>query len=98
MGHLAVERCDLPATLCVALRRAGFGTWQVQLLALLGVVFFASARQWVMTQAQLNSEGGSMSDKREGWVVPWAAQVFEFIWNGASGAVVAGVALFKPPA
>lgn len=36
-----------------------------------------------------------MNDGRGGWVVSWAAQVFEFVWNGASGAVVAGAALVK---
>jgi hypothetical protein len=41
------------------------------------------------------------NDDKVSWqdrLLAWAIQLFEFVWNGASGAVAVGAIFVKPPA
>ncbi|MCS7484865.1 hypothetical protein ACFFQW_44485 [Umezawaea endophytica] len=93
----------LYAMLAGALQRTGFGTLKVQILASVALLFFVTIRYLIVNHLQLNN-GGSMSDDNNNEVswqdrfLAWAVQLFEFVWNGASGAVAVGVIFVKPSA
>ena len=86
-----------------ALKRTVFGTLKVQILASVALLFFVTIRYLILNRLQLNN-GGSMSDDNNNEVswqdrfLAWAVQLFEFVWNGASGAVAVGVIFVEPSA
>jgi hypothetical protein len=93
----------LYAILKGVLQRIGFGTLKVQILASVVLLFFVSIRYLILNHLQLNNRG-SMDDGNNNEVswqdrfLAWAVQLFEFVWNGASGAVAVGVIFVKPSA
>jgi hypothetical protein len=79
-------------------KHAGFGTWQVQILALLSIVFFTTVRFAISKRNKRIVEVPMGDNNKIEGLIEWTAQLFEFVWNGASGVAVTGAALVDTPA
>jgi hypothetical protein len=77
--------------LCPALDPKSFGTGQVRVLAILALLFFATVRFAIQEWNNIIAEVPMRDDSMVGKFARWSIQAFEFVWNGASGAMVAGV-------